>query len=141
MSKSSKTVRLSVGSSAAGSGTAAAAANTEWRFDVKSYHIAFNNYARLSTNDFAAAIFVTDNDNGVTGNGQKHAVLTFFWDPDKVPASGVPNSTGLLHLNFPVADYAGILDLLKSSAALRCFYKYSQKYGGITQINPVPRRL
>jgi hypothetical protein len=142
MIDSSKPEQLSVDDfSTAARGDAAPAAM--WSFEVKSYHINFTNSVRGISNNYAAGILITDNVDGATGNFQRHAVLKFFWDPAQVPVSSGPNPTGLLHLNYSVADYVGILDLLKSSASLRCFYKPmlipGQSYGGIIQIKHVPR--
>lgn len=108
---------------------------------MKSYRINFVNSVKGSANNYAAGIAIMDNEKGDTGNGQRHAILKFFWDPAQVPASGVPNNTGLLHLNFSVADYAGILELLQSTDKLQCIYNYAQKYGEITHAKAIARRV
>ena len=140
MIDASKPAELSVEDfSTAASGVEAPAAPGMWSFEVKSYHINVTNSVRGIPSNYAAGILITNNLEGATGKGQLHAILQFYWDPAEVPASGVPNATGLLHLNYSVAEYAGILDLLKSSASLRCYYKPQQRYGGIIQIKHVSR--
>lgn len=110
-----------------------------WFFYIKSYFINITNMPVGSKALYAAAIAVTDNHKGATGDSQKHAVLEFYWDAARIPDPGVPNETGLLHLYYSVAEYAGILYLLKSKASLRCYYDFNESYGGISHEHPVSR--
>lgn len=108
-----------------------------WFFDVKSYQINITSGTKPYQYAYAAGILITDNEDGKTGHGEKHAVLQFYWAKDDVPSAGVPNESGLLHLNFSVSEYAGIMKLLKGPVQLRCYYKKKQSYGGIMQVTPV----
>jgi hypothetical protein len=110
-----------------------------WSFEVKSYQMNITSATKPFLYNYAAGILITDNEQGHTGDGQKHAVLQFYWENADVPPAGVPNASGLLHLNYSVSEYAGIVELLKGSGKLRCYYKKDQGYGGLVQLDPTSR--
>ena len=111
----------------------------EWCFPVMSYQINITNMDASQPVNYAAGILITDNTAGATGHFERHAVLQFYWDASSIPSPGGPTKSGLLHLNYSVAEYAGVLDLLKSSAPLHCYFKPGENYGGIVHPSPIPR--
>ena len=110
-----------------------------WQFVVKSYQINVTSMEKDQMLNYAAGILITDNSGGATSEGgivYRHAILEFYWTADKLPPSGLNGK--LLHLNYSVAEYAGIMDLLKSSDELVCYF-HPDQYGGIAQVKPVAR--
>lgn len=113
-------------------GSAADGEMANWNFEIKSFKCHFTNIKETKAEPrYGASITVFDNPEGKTGNGEKHAVLKFYWRRKTVPGPGTPDATGLLHLNFSANEYPWILERLKEGGVMSCFYNYDQKYGGI----------
>ena len=113
--------------------------SAQWSFLIKSYQINITNMEKEQHLNYAAGILITDNAGGLTGNGQYHAVLQFFWTADNIPSTSLHPNGVMIHLNYTVAEYEGIIQLLQSKSDLSCYFKPAQNYGGIVQITPVSR--